>query len=261
MTKLMKDEPTNTKVATFGASRIAIDAIVIPEGGRPFTKKAIESLSGSMKAIGLLTPIMVRLDETERGDGEPRPSLVAGTRRLEAAKALGWTEIDCMIVQESILEAEMRAIAENLHRRVLTKNQRDEHIRRYANLLEERERQTGQNVSIESARADGKGHRRKGLAAVIATETGLSKKTIDRALKPADDISSNRAKPRRTPSELNRERLQKAWAKADETERAWFLDWAQRNGAEDPFQGAIETVEPSSGREDLTLLATEVQNA
>ena len=64
--------------------------------------------------------------------------LVAGRRRLAAAQSLGWSHIDCLEVDDNAVEAEMWEIAENLHRLDLTKEHRDEHIRRYADLLESR---------------------------------------------------------------------------------------------------------------------------
>lgn len=69
----------------------------------------------------------------------------------------------------------------------LTKAERDAHIRRYAELLEERrkaELQSGQNDRIESKREDGRGHGPQGIATQIAEETGLSQRTVRRALRP-----------------------------------------------------------------------------
>jgi hypothetical protein len=74
-------------------------------------------------------------------------------------------------------------LAENLHRLDLTKDQRDEHIRRYAELLDAR-LQSQQNAPIESKRADGRGHRPAGIPRQIAEETGLSVDTVRRALNP-----------------------------------------------------------------------------
>lgn len=99
-------------------------------------------------------------------------------------QALGWAHIDCLEVDDNAVEAEMWEIAENLHRLDLTKEQRDEHIRRYANLLEARKVQSPQIAVIESKRADGRGHRPKSTAREIADATGLSDDTVRRALNP-----------------------------------------------------------------------------
>src|SRR5690606_32076759 len=81
---------------------------------------------------------------------------------------------------------EMIEIAENLHRAGLTKAERDQHIRRYAELLKRRaeQLQSGQHVQIESRREDKRGHRPQGVAKQIADETGLSARTVKRALAP-----------------------------------------------------------------------------
>ena len=49
----------------------------------------IEALAASMSVHGLLQPIAV----------DPENRLVAGQRRIEAAKSLGWTDIACHVVQ------------------------------------------------------------------------------------------------------------------------------------------------------------------
>lgn len=69
------------------------------------------------------------------------------------------------------------AIAENLHRCDLTKEQRDQHIRRYAELLEAR-REVSRQYDAKPASGP-KGGRPQGLASQVAEETGLS---VDDAL-------------------------------------------------------------------------------
>lgn len=75
-------------------------------------------------------------------------------------------------------------ISENLHRLDLTKAQRDEHIRRYAELLEAR-RELDKN-QVRQNDAPEIGYRKpppqeKGVARIIAEETGLSSRTVRRA--------------------------------------------------------------------------------
>ncbi len=162
---------------------IRVGDIEIGERHRALSNDAITRLAASIKDIGLIQPITVRVVEEMVVDGELTsgvPILVAGHHRLAAAKALGWSHIECIEIDDDALRAEMVEIAENLHRLDLTKDQRDEHIRRYAELLV----QSVQSVPIESKREDGRGHRPEGVAAKIAKDTGLSAKTIRRALKP-----------------------------------------------------------------------------
>lgn len=171
------------------ADTIRVDVIEVVERHRALDSDACDRLATSMKEIGLRQPITVRVEDMMIIDGqevECVPVLVAGAHRLEAAKRLGWTHIDCITVDDDAIKAEMWEIAENLHRLDLTKEQRDEHIRRYAELLEaRRDVQSTQNAAIESKRADGRGHRPQGIPRQIAEETGLSVDTVRRALKPA----------------------------------------------------------------------------
>lgn len=167
---------------------IRVDDIQIGERHRSLSDDAVERLAGSLKGIGLRQPISIRIVDEMIVDGELTagvPVLVAGRHRLEAAKRLGWSHIDCIEVDDDAIKAELWEIAENLHRLDLTKEQRDEHIRRYAELLQEqRNLQSRQSVVIESKRADKRGHRPEGIAAEIARDTGLTKRTIERVLKP-----------------------------------------------------------------------------
>ena len=209
---------------------LRIDDIQVGERHRQLTEDAVERLQSSMKELGLMQPITVRIVEEMVVDGDLTagvPVLVAGRHRLEAAKRLGWSHIDCVELDDDALKAEMWEIAENLHRLDLTKDQRDEHIRRYAELLEaRREVQSAQSVPIVSKREDGRGHRPKGVAAQIADETGLSAKTIRRALNPAPtSVGTEPPKEVFDVHEQARRRLMAAWNGATEEDRQWFRDW------------------------------------
>jgi len=71
----------------------------------------ISKLMESLKAYGLMNPILINSSR----------ELIAGRRRLEAAKRLGWKNIEAHIVDSSseVNELEME-IDENLHRRNLS---------------------------------------------------------------------------------------------------------------------------------------------
>jgi len=63
----------------------------------------IDGLAASMRDVGLLHPIVVRADGT----------LIAGERRLTAAKKLGWTQIPVTIVNlDNIVRGELAENAE-----------------------------------------------------------------------------------------------------------------------------------------------------
>lgn len=162
--------------------------IEIGERHRALSDDAVSRLAKSMGDIGLRHPISVRVVDEMEVDGELTsgvPVLVAGAHRLAAAKQLGWAEIDCVEVNDDAIDAEMWEVAENLHRLDLTREQRDEHIRRYAELLgarvEAERLQVRQNDAPEFAKPP---KQVKGVARRVAEETGISVRTIQRALNP-----------------------------------------------------------------------------
>ena len=107
--------------------------------------------------------------------------LVAGRYRLEAVKSLEWENIDAIFIDGDEIIRELVEISENLHRADLTKEQRDEHLRRYAELLEEQ----AQKVVPQNAakpKSGPKGGRPKSIAKKIAEGTGRSDDTVRRAL-------------------------------------------------------------------------------
>jgi len=193
---------------------ISIDSIHVGDRQRPFVNdERFAALVSSIEKIGLQTPISVRVVEKVIIDGEEVwsvPVLIAGRHRLEAARQLGWERIDCFILTADDIEAQLWEIAENLHRVGLTKDERDEHIRRYAELLKEREASlVRQTVAATELRSDG---RRKGpqhepgVAKQIADETGISQRTVQRALAPSDpDRALDRERMRREAAEREKE--------------------------------------------------------
>lgn len=212
---------------------INVADIVVPEGRRPVGAEAVASLATSLDVIGLRTPITVRLVDNMDIDGHPTdgvPVLITGAHRLAAAKHLGWESIECWISPGcDEIDAEMWELAENLHRVGLTKEQRDEHIRRYAELVqlrEEREKapeKLRQSVGVSPA-TGGRGN--KGVASKVAEETGLSARTVQRVLNPkptkpakiaADPLNDFEAREKQV------SRLMSAWNAASPEAREQFL--------------------------------------
>jgi ParB family chromosome partitioning protein len=78
---------------------------------KSFDDGPLKELADSMKTEGLIQPIIVRLSAA--GTYE----LIAGERRLRAAKLLGWTAIDAIVRPEvSDKDAALKGIIENLQR-------------------------------------------------------------------------------------------------------------------------------------------------
>jgi ParB family chromosome partitioning protein len=78
-------------------------------------QKGIEELALSLKADGLLQPIVVA--RSPQGDSY---KIIAGERRYHAATSLNWQEIECKIFDRSEEEVYKLAIIENLQRENLT---------------------------------------------------------------------------------------------------------------------------------------------
>ena len=83
-----------------------IDEVKINSGRREARVDNVQELAKSIEEIGLLNPITVTANNT----------LIAGRHRLEAAKLLGWTEIECTVCEVSGLLAELAEIDENMVR-------------------------------------------------------------------------------------------------------------------------------------------------
>lgn len=84
---------------------------------RPINSDAVAGLVDSIGTVGLINPIRVRAS----GDGW---EVIAGVHRLEACKALGLVDIECDVVDDDDLHAELAMIDENLCRAELTPSDR-----------------------------------------------------------------------------------------------------------------------------------------
>ena len=88
---------------------------IVPNPVQPrklFDDEGLEELSRSIKDYGILNPLSVRL----RGS---RYELVAGERRLRAARLAGLREVPCILLDVNMEDASLMALVENLQRRDL----------------------------------------------------------------------------------------------------------------------------------------------
>ena len=93
---------------------LPIDAIT-PNPNQPrriFSQHELEELAASIRSLGLLQPLTVR--RTASGW-----ELVAGERRLRAAKLAGLTQVPCLSLQIDSQSSSLLALVENLQRRDL----------------------------------------------------------------------------------------------------------------------------------------------
>jgi ParB family chromosome partitioning protein len=114
---------------------IAVDKIK-PNPFQPrkeFSEDALKSLAESIRQYGLLQPLTVTRKDVERPDGglESEYELIAGERRLRAAKLIGLKELPVVIREgESDLTKLELAIIENLQREDLNAIDRAKAIKR-----------------------------------------------------------------------------------------------------------------------------------
>lgn len=80
---------------------------------RDFEPEALEELSRSITSYGILNPLTVRLRGSEY-------ELVAGERRLRAARLAGMREVPCTLLDINLEDAGLIALIENLQRRDLS---------------------------------------------------------------------------------------------------------------------------------------------
>lgn len=115
--------------------RATISSIHVGERLRPIDMDYAEAIAASMSEHGQISPISIR--KTPAKKGTPY-TLVAGGYRTAAAKLLGWTEIDAIVVKADAVEAQLLEISENLYRNELNALDRAIFVMKYRELWEEK---------------------------------------------------------------------------------------------------------------------------
>lgn len=191
----MADKPHSRET-----KHIPLSRIVCTPGLRALKDEEVRKIADSMASVGLITPITVNLGykadnpDEEVSPGQTKYYIIAGRHRFMAAQQLGWSTIECFVdFDADEIDAELWEIAENLHRCVLSRDERDEHLRRYATLLRSKETAAANcGTSLPDGRKAGHQHL-PGIASIVAKETGVSKDTVERALNP-ERVAAERAR-------------------------------------------------------------------
>ena len=184
---------------------IPIDSIEVRDRWREAGD--VSELAASINRLGLLNPITVK-----HASIHPRIInlndiyLIAGLRRLEACKSLGWTEIECNFVDLYNHDIEIAEIDENLIRQELTALQRSEQLQRREGLYRLK---GGNKISTLG------GEQEVGFAKDASEAIGLTKQSINQYLAVARGIPEKlRDELRGTDAEDNFSEL-RALASAD----------------------------------------------
>ena len=167
---------------------ININEIRINEGRRATTPEAIDAMTASIREVGMMNPITVTGDHT----------LIAGLHRLEAAKRLGWTEIECSVSDMDALHTELAEIDENYVRANLTPLESSKLLLRrkeiYETLHPETKAGVAQGEGMKRAAqggglADNLSARTKPFAEDTADKLGVDARTVRRQVKIAKDLT------------------------------------------------------------------------
>ena len=118
--------------------RVDLLKLVASEQPRPLVTEAVDKLANSIRDVGLIQPITVKQRTVLSGGlSVPGYQIVAGHHRVAACRALGWTEIDAIVIEAGEhLQAELIEIDENLCRSELTNSQRAKAVKRRKEIWE-----------------------------------------------------------------------------------------------------------------------------
>ena len=161
--------------------QMKISEIKINPGRRDTQQRNVEELARSIAAVGLMNPITVTQDNT----------LIAGLHRLEAAKLLGWTEIECTVSDADGLQAELAEIDENFVRAGLSHRELGDLLLRRKELYEAIHPETrqgqrnGQTVKNDNLTVLGA----KPFSEDTADKLRISKRAVERLVQTAANLT------------------------------------------------------------------------
>ena len=164
---------------------IDINDIKINPGRREAAPEAVQRLSESIAEVGMMHPITVTGDHT----------LIAGLHRLEAAKKLGWTEVECNISDMDALHTELAEIDENVIRTGLSDLELSELLARRKKIYETLHPATiarnlpGHASNYESS-SDKLTGEEKPFSQDTAERMGVSPRTVERHVQIGENLTS-----------------------------------------------------------------------
>ena len=167
--------------------RIPISEIKINPGRREALPERVAELAKSIAEVGLLNPITLDRANT----------LIAGLHRLEAAKLLGWSEVDYTVSSLEGLRAELAEIDENFVRTDLSAIEYGEILLRRKEIYETLHPETKVGVSQAAAmnRAVGRNVSdkmtltSKSFVEDTAEKLGVGKRTVERQIQTAKNLT------------------------------------------------------------------------
>lgn len=170
-------------------ARLQMALIYPSDHGRAVVTGRVGVLVESLQALGLRTPITVRpCVKFKDGRESDAFEIVTGRHRYEAARTLGWKEIDAVVMEGDADDAELWEIDENFARAELTDAQRaDHHVRREAILVKKG------LVSAPGQGGDRTSNEQKvrSYSAQTAEALGVHEKTVRQDLRRGKNIAAD----------------------------------------------------------------------
>lgn len=164
--------------------KVSIDEIRIKEGRRSLDTDHVKELADSIRELGLLNPITV--------DGEN--TLIAGLHRLEAARRLGWKEVECTVSSLDGLQAELAEIDENIIRSGLSPVEYGEILLRRKEIYEALHPETKnggdrRSGKIRSAKCTSDSESSRSFVDDTAEKLGVNPCTVRRQIQTARNLT------------------------------------------------------------------------
>src|SRR2546427_1539100 len=167
--------------ASMSVIPVPIDRIeIVPDRDHRGEDVDLDDLVQSMRAIGLLHPLLV-LPPTDGGTYE----LLAGHRRLRAARQLGCTEARVQVITLDELRTELATIHDNLARKNLPPTEEGRQLARAKAIYEELHPATRHGGKRQKGSSGHSGNlkKAKGFVKATAEATGRSARASSRAIK------------------------------------------------------------------------------
>jgi ParB family transcriptional regulator, chromosome partitioning protein len=127
-------QKTMLDIENNATTTVPVEQVIVDRDRRPINKEKVAELAESIRSIGLLSPIVVALQEGQHGKKEYH--LVAGLHRLEATKLLGMASTPCIVLgRDGDLLVELAQIDENLMRNELSPAEHARHTQRRTEIM------------------------------------------------------------------------------------------------------------------------------
>lgn len=150
----------------------------------------ITGLMASIREIGILNPLRVRLMGSVEDSGLDSYEVIAGAHRLRAARKLGMETVPCVVVDDDDLRAELAMIDENLCRAELSPADRASQTARRKAIYLELHPETAQHVSGGMSR-QGTASDNLSFAAATAEAIGKTERTVQRDAERGEKVAED----------------------------------------------------------------------